>query len=168
MRPALYPVTPFDVVRRPSTILDIACRLETPTGWLDLEDDEHYELHGDALAQRAVTWRKQQVSSPYVEGTYTTAAVKENVTEALVVLVRGGDPLELADLIAAVTDGFDQMAFQVMLTINGMVEYWTCVEPAGYTIEMQREFRHAVIGVIRGEVVRLPPLTYAAAAQEEM
>ena len=168
MRPALYPVTPYTVERRPDNRLQLACKIETPTGWLDLEDDEHYELHSDSLAQRAISWRKQQVTSPYVEGTYTTAAVKESVTENLVVTVRATDQLELAQLIQALTDGLDQMSYQVMVSVNGLVEYWTCVEPAEYTIEMQHEFRHAMIGVVRANVIRLPTLTYAAAAQEEM
>lgn len=162
------PVAPYTVQTRPDTKLDLTCRISSPSGWLDLEDDDIYELHAEALNDRQVQWRKQQVTSPYVDGTYTTAAVKENVSEALSIWVRAADPLELATRIAQVTDALDQLTYTLMFRSNNYVEYWTAVEPADYTINMAHELRHAFRGIVRATVYRLPELTWGAAAQEEM
>ena len=68
--------------------LDLTCRITTADGVLELEDVEGgYELHRDALGAFKVGWRRHTVSNPWVEGSFTVGAVRENVEETLAVWV---------------------------------------------------------------------------------
>ena len=133
--------------------------INTSLGWLELEDPAGgYELHKDALATQQTTWRKQEVESPWVEGTFVNRAVRGNVPEAVVVWVAGSTPFELDQRVSAFTEAIGQLQFQIRVQIGDLLETWTCF-PGDFTVETQQEYRFATIALVRATIPRLPTTT---------
>lgn len=142
-------------------MVDIAFSIHGPGGWIDLEDLEGgYEVHKDTRATQSVTFRKQEISSPYVEGTFTNEAVRENVTEPLVIYVYGDSAFELDARVSAVTDALEQLQYEIKAQIGNLEETWTC-STADYAVETSQEFIHATMALIRAQVPRLPTVVKA-------
>jgi hypothetical protein len=135
--------------------LDFSVKIQGPTGWFDLEDGDHYAIHGESFSSYAQTWRKREVNTEWIEGSFPVSAVRENVTEPLVVYVRGntfGEGRIYRDkLIAAV----EQLSWMLMVRFGDVADYWQCWA-SDYTVETQREFLHAMLAVVRVTVSRLP------------
>lgn len=134
-------------------------------------DNNGYELHGDTRATMGVTWRKQSVSNPWVEGSYDVIAVRENVTEALAVWVYGTPSNGPAT--AAGNSAFRQRVnvlealiakpqFNIVFTVGDLTETWDCTY-SDYTIETSREFQYATQGVMRMQINRRPAVLRAFA-----
>lgn len=139
----------------------LAAAIHTQLGWLELEDAANgYELHKDSIATKQVTWRKQEVESPWAEGTFVNRAVRGNVTEAMHVWVAGASPFELDQRLTAFTDALGQLQYQVRVRTGDLLETWTCL-PADYTIQTQQEYRFATLALVQATIPRLPTTTKA-------
>jgi hypothetical protein len=135
--------------------LDLSCKIQAAAGWIDLEDGLHYSVHGESFAESSQTFRRHEVSSEWVEGTFPINAVRENVAEQLVVWVKGSTHYEYVQYRNKLTAALTQLSYQLMLRIEDLATYWQCWA-ADYTLQEQREFRHARIGIVRATVPRLP------------
>lgn len=161
---APYPAT---VEQSDAEQLDISVKIQTPTGWLDLEDpDSGYEVHAESLGERSVTYRKTEASSPWVEGTFPISAVRDNVVESLSIYVRGDTTYEFKRRVQVLTDAIEQLSYLLLVRIEDASEYWQCF-PADYSIQTQHEYLHARLGVVRAQVPRLPAVTLAPATGDE-
>jgi hypothetical protein len=142
-------------------MLDVVFSIKAPSGWLSLENPAGgYEAHKDARGEQATAWRRQEISSSYVEGTYTNEAVKENVTEALAVYVYGPTPYDLYTRIKVLTDAFSQIRYQITMRTGNLLETWDC-SAADYTIQTPQEMINATIAVVRATVPRRPTIVTA-------
>lgn len=140
-------------------MLDVSFSIYAPSGWLDLEDPANgYEAHRDTRGTRAVSWRKREISSNYVEGTFVNDAVRENVIEALAIYVRGDDPFQLDERVTALTNALEQLHYLVRARTGNLLETWSCMV-AEYTIETSMEMQHATMALVRASVPRLPTVT---------
>lgn len=146
--------------------LDLQIKIFSATGWIDLEDGRHYEVHKDTLATRQITHRQRTVTSEFIEGSFAATSVRENVNEALVIKVSGTSHYEWKRYIAKLTDALEQLTYQMMVRVEDATEYWDC-QPANYSIETQQEFLHARLGVVRATVPRLPELLLVQASGDE-
>jgi hypothetical protein len=114
-----------------------------------------YEIHSDTRSQRAVAWRKLSVENNWVEGTYDVAAVRGNITELVAIWVYGTSTSDFWQRVYALTDQLAQATFATVWTINGMTETWDCTY-SDHTIETQREFQYATMGIVRISMARRP------------
>jgi hypothetical protein len=138
--------------------LDVAASIETPTGWLDLEDEASgYELSYDSFSAQAVSHRKTVLQSEWIEGSFITRSVRENITEKVSVYVRGDTPFMLAERLARLTDGFDQLSFAMVVRFADSQETWSC-STSEYTISTKQEMRFATMALVSADVPRLPTL----------
>lgn len=136
--------------------LDIAWSILGPAGWIDLEDRANgYEMHKETHAAQAHSWRRQDISSPYVEGTYTNQAVRENVTEAVAIYVYGDTVFELKTRMDLILAALGQLNYQVKARSGNLLETWDCAI-ADYTIEMGQEMLNSTMCVIRANIPRRP------------
>ena len=121
-----------------------------------------YEIHADTRSQRAVSWHKLSVDNTWVEGTYDVAAVRGNVTELLAIWVYGADVSDFWKRVYALTDQLAQASYPVVWQVGGMTETWDATY-SDYTIETQREFQYATMGIVRINLARRPKVnvTYA-------
>lgn len=107
------------------TDLAISCRLTTPNGWLDVNDGV-YRLAADAFGESATTWRRREASNPFVEGTWTVSAVRENMTEQLSVWVRGDYAEQTSAAVQELLDALGQRNFGLEVTFDGITRFYTC------------------------------------------
>lgn len=146
--------------------LDISAKIETASGWLSLEDGQFYSLSAETLASRSQSYRKREVTSEWIEGTFPVTAVRDNTVEAVVVYFRGNTAWEFRQNQLALTDALEALSFQFMFRQDNLTEYWQCFV-SDYTVEVQHEFRHALLGVVRAQIPRLPEATVVYAAGDD-
>jgi hypothetical protein len=136
--------------------LDVHVEIETPTGWLELEDLEGgYELHAESFAAKQSQSRKVEAEGDWAEGSYTVRAVAGNVTENVSVFVHGADPYQLAVRIQALTDGLHQLQYRLRLTVGNMRESWVC-QYSDYAIESDQPLRFSTLALVKAQVPHLP------------
>ena len=136
--------------------LDLSARLETPTGWVELEDEANgYCLSAESFTNSVVNHRKIEVQSEWMEGTYVARSVRDNVQEIVAVWVSGNTPNDLSNRIQVLTDGFDQLNYQIITRFGDDQTTWKCFV-AGYTIATKIEMRFATSALLTATVPRLP------------
>lgn len=139
--------------------LDVEISIHGPGGWILLEDPENgYTAHKEALASKSVTWRKKEIESDYVEGTFTNEAVRANIVEQLVIYVDGLSPWATSERVRALTEALEQLQYEVKVRDGDLEETWTC-SVADYTLETGQELRNATMVIVRASVPRLPYAT---------
>lgn len=163
----LVPFPASSVAAGASRGLDLSAKVQGRGGWVDLEDGQYFSLHAESFASAAQSWRKQQINNDYVEGTYTLSAVRENVTEAVSIWVRGETHLVWRQNIEVLTSAFTQIGFQFMRRMSDLVEYWTITSPADFSIATEQAYWHSRIGLFQAQLSRLPKVTFAAASEDE-
>lgn len=141
--------------RGASTELVVRCRLETPEGWLDINDHRHYELHPDSLTGQQVRHRRMTAQSPYVPGSFTVQSVPENVEERVSVWVRGDSHHDMMTALRVLGEAFSQLQYTMEWTLEDHRFYWQC-QVADYQVESQREFLHARLSRLTAQVPRTP------------
>ncbi len=119
-----------------------------------------YELEGSSLDEVATSWRRNEVSNPWVEGTYTISAVRENQVVPVSVWVRGVSHQEMRQRQIELERRVAEPRWELQLSLPGYTEYWTC-QTSDTVVRTQREYLHAMHALVRIQVVRLPTVRYA-------
>jgi hypothetical protein len=97
---------------------------------LELADDPYYLASTPFLGSQ-VTWDRQQVSSRFVEGDYTTSRRRGNVVEQLAVEVKTSSTFDLSNAMEVLIDAFAQDNYTLTVTIDGQIWAYAC-ESADY------------------------------------
>lgn len=126
-----------------------------------------YSLEASSRSDQATPIRKHEVSSPYVEGTYTTAAVRDNVVENISVYVDGGTPDALYTSVRALRQQLARPSYKIewdwWRNETGTSVYretWTCFA-AQVTVESTQPLMVARLALVRAQIPRLPEPTVA-------
>lgn len=109
-------------------------RITGPNGWINLDDHQNYIVASDSFGSSATTWRRNQVTGPYVAGKFTVSAVPDQVTENVSVYVLGESQTELQLNLANLIDAASQPAFELQWSVDNAVYVWQC-DCADYTID---------------------------------
>lgn len=132
------------------------------------QDVNGYELHADTRGTAQITWRKQSVDNPWVEGSYDVLAVRGNVTETVAVWVYGGPRGGLGNnglfrqRLIALEALVSSSSWSLVWTVGDLTENWDCTY-SDYAVETQREFQYATQGIFRAQVVRRPSVVRSGA-----
>lgn len=121
----------------------IKCRMTTDSGWLDLMSDP-YKLSSESFVDESMTWRKQEVSNPFVDGTWVVNATKDNLSSIVDVYVRGSTTMQTRLAIEALKAAFSQINYGIEFTNDDVVMYYKCYV-ADYSIKTPREFRFSTM-----------------------
>lgn len=140
--------------------LPVRCRIDSGGTWLDINDGRNYTLASDALSDYNVQWRKKEVQSPYLPGTWVVQAVKDNVVENLVLWVRGSDHYEMTTKLRKVTDALDQLYYAIWWKVDTDEYAWHC-QVADYQVSSDRDLRHASICKLTAKVPRYPEIEHS-------
>ncbi len=73
-----------------------------------------------------MTWTKQLVSSPYVDGEFPVSQRRNNVTEECLFEVLGATGAALATNIGAIIAAFKQFSYTLTTTFDGVSYGWSC------------------------------------------
>lgn len=152
----------------------VAARISTPYGWLYLGTGTQYRIAAGSFEDQRTTFRRSEVTSPYVEGTYVINALRENVTESLNVMVEDREALSLADAVRALGSALCQVRYSVQVQLRRDVWTWQAYA-ADHTVSTKREFLHARLAEVKAEIPRDPnvdyeesPLTYGGLAEADL
>jgi hypothetical protein len=123
-------------------------------------DVNGYEMHADTRNTMGTTWRKQSVSNPWVEGSYDVIAVRENIIEAVVVWVYGnGSNAAFRQRVNFLEQAIAQPSYSIAWTVGDESELWDCTY-SDYSVETQREWQYATMGIVRMQIGRRPKATF--------
>jgi hypothetical protein len=92
---------------------------------LDINDHVAYRCAAQLLGGQ-VSWRRNQVSSPWIDGAVTVSRAREMVTEQLGVEVFGATATELETNVAALVQAFGQSSFTLTVTVEGLAHGYAC------------------------------------------
>lgn len=140
--------------------LDVTIVLDAPgLPALSLCDDHSvYRLEATTREERQVSFRKQEVTSPFVEGSYLITAVRENVVENVSLYVYGDSQVQMDQRLEAVLERLEVPRYRMYWRSDGVEERWDC-QAASYTVRTQREFQYAKMALVKAQIPRLPRIT---------
>lgn len=101
-------------------------------GALNLRTSSHMLDTPEEDAIEPVTWRREKVKSPYVDGEFLVTAVKETSGLSLRLIVQGTSLANLEANNKALVDAFSQFTYQVTIGAHT----WKC-EPADYMVGLK-------------------------------
>lgn len=101
---------------------------------LNTSSGDDYKVIKNELAGGALGWRRQTVTSPFVEGRALINAVKDVVISPIGIRVTGSTQADLKSKMQALVNAFTQQSYQITETIGGQVWGVYQCEPADIVI----------------------------------
>lgn len=134
--------------------MDLECRVSTAGDWLHLNEGI-YRLTADSFEDEATTWRRTDVSNPFVEGSWTVNALRENVMESLSIWVRGDRYTTTAQGVEILKTVFSQINYVLQAAFDGERRTYTCYV-GDFSVNATRELRHAKVAKFTVQIPRHP------------
>ena len=135
--------------------LNISMKVSTPLEWLELNDGSDLVLAKETFSEATIGKRKTEATNPYLEGSHTVAALREEVVETVAIYVYGTDHFATALKVRVITDAFDQMEYRIIFNVENAWTVWWCGS-ANYRIDTSQELLHAKMAKVTLEVPRHP------------
>lgn len=136
--------------------LSVSAAVSLPnSGTLDINDGTSYRIAGPSILGGTVQWDRKTVSSPDVEGDFTTHRRRTNVSDMLAVYVKGSTTLDLMTKIKTLTDAFSQDRFTLAINIGTSANQWDC-EAADYSVELDTAHVNALYARVTFNIPRRP------------
>lgn len=122
-------------------------------GFLNINDGVNYSMT-DRIMGGTVSWDRNQVNSPWVDGDVTVFRRRGNVTDSIGFNVYGANHGEIRNNLVILVDGFSQDEFSIFLTMDGATYQYEC-ETADYTLDWDYKM-HSNMATINFQVPRKP------------
>lgn len=100
---------------------------------LALWDPPIYVLPEGGFSPGQQTWRRTSVESPWVAGSFLTAAVKGQASATIVVHCQGDTGGQLRVAVEQLLEAVGQFDYRIDWQYDGVVGAWRC-EPADYQV----------------------------------
>lgn len=105
---------------------------------LDIDDGENFIL-SKSVNVGSASWRREFVTSPFVEGRVPVHEVKDAAESSIAVYCTGPDMSTLQANIQELLEAFtEQYSYELHITANGMQHRWIC-ERADYQVAFATE-----------------------------
>lgn len=121
---------------------------------LDINDHTNYSLAPGIMGGQ-VTWDRNEVSSPWVDGEITVSRKKRNVQENLIINVYGASQAGLQARMVTLVEAFTQDNYSLAFNINGDIRMYKCFA-ADYQVSWDQSRNKAMNVPITFMVPRLP------------
>lgn len=136
--------------------LAITMQISTPNEWLELNDGTNLKLAKETFSEKSVVKRKTEAKNPYLEGSHTVSALREEVLETVAIYVYGISHYDAEVKIRVITEAFDQPEYRIIIGVeDNSWKVWWC-GAANYRIDTSQELLHARMAKIIIEVPRHP------------
>jgi hypothetical protein len=122
---------------------------------LDINDASKFRVAGPAVFGGTSGWERKQVSSPIVDGEFTTHRRRTNVTESLAVYVAGSDTADMFTNIRELVSALTQDRYTLQFNIGSAVIQWDC-ESAEYSVEVDTPHMVARYAKVTFSIPRKP------------
>lgn len=126
--------------------------------WLDVSDGVNYRVNSATFENSAVTFRRDEVTNAFVEGKFLVNALRDNITENLVIYVYGDTIASLKTKIDALTTAVSQVNFNVRVTLENSQRLWQCWA-SDYTVNITNPMYHNRQAMVTIQLHRLPSET---------
>lgn len=100
-------------------------RAELGLGNLDINDGDIYTLSAQ-VDPGQVSWRREEVQSPFVEGAIIIAQVRDNPNGNVIIEVEGTTAANLQSRIQTLVNAFTQSEFELHISVDGTLYAWEC------------------------------------------
>lgn len=129
-------------------------RTELGLAPLNINDQLNYKVSAE-LFGGTVSWRRQVVKSPYVEGEYTVNRTRGVVEEHVNVEVFGDTQVLMNSNVAKLVTAFSQNRFNITITLDAAIVTYAC-EAADYSMDWSVPRMHARQTQVKFVVRRSP------------
>lgn len=140
-------------------VLDVSMTISTPSGPLEVASAP-YDLHPDTDAERAVSWRKKEVTNPHVEGSYTIHAERENVVVPVTIWVEHPQRRQMRLALERLEAALSQLHYRITYRVEDDTAVWDC-EVADYSVQTQQAYLHAGMALVAAQIPRRPAVVYS-------
>lgn len=123
-------------------------------GDLDIHDGLNYVIT-NRLFGGSVSYQRNQVSSPYVDGDVTVTRRRPNVSENISIHVYGSDHASMATNVSALIAAFSQDSFNIGVTVGNQLYQYQC-EAADYQMEWDQAKMHSTQTTVNFQLPRRP------------
>jgi hypothetical protein len=123
--------------------------------WLDINNGTSYKIGKGSFEESSTTFRRDEISSPFVEGKFTVNALRENVSEKLSVHVFGADTIAVQNNVTALINAVKSNQFLIQVTVGNAQQIWLCFA-SDYSVNTQLEYLHARRALVNVTVTRYP------------
>jgi hypothetical protein len=123
--------------------------------WLNASDGTVYRVAKGTLENSAITFRRDEVTNPFVEGKFTVNALRDNITETIIIYAYGSSIASLKSAVDALTTIVSQVNFAVRVTLENSQRLWECWA-SDYTVNITNELYHNRQAIINIQLHRLP------------
>ncbi len=127
----------------------------TLLGLGDLEINDHIKYYVAEFGDQSITWRRQQVSSPWVDGTVTSQRSKENVTRSMTIEVLGDNWADTLSNAKDLIDAVSQDTFVLTSDMNSEIVSYIC-EASDYSWAQSKERWHSYRGILTVSLIHKP------------
>ena len=98
-----------------------------PLSALNINDESTYFLLEDGFKPGGTTWRRVEVDSPFVDGSYEVGAVKNDSDGLYSVAVKRTTQTALDAAVGVIVAAFtEQRTYTLQITIDGVSQAWKC------------------------------------------
>ena len=126
--------------------------------WVSLANGIDMWVSPEGFGNAQTSWRKETAESRFYHGQYLLHAVKNNVTENIVVYLRGETQNDVTENIMLLEELFSQFSYRVRIQMGDHRETWYC-QTADYTVERSHVLMHNHMAKLSFQVPRLPETT---------
>lgn len=123
--------------------------------WLDVNNGTSYKVSKGSFEESTTTFRREEVTSPFVEGKFTVNALRENVSEKLSIRVSGADTISVQNNVTALINAVKANQFLIQVTLGNAQQIWFCFA-SDYSVNTQMEYLHARQALVNVTVTRYP------------
>lgn len=123
--------------------------------WIDFSNSATYKVAKGTLEASAVTFRRDEVTNAFIEGKFTVNALRDNITEAIVIYVYGNTIAGLKSAIDTLTSTISQTNFSARITLENSQRLWECWA-SDYTVTITNELYHNRQATVNIQLQRLP------------
>ena len=135
----------------------LSVRVSFDGDWVEL-NVAPYRVGDGSFEESAVAFRRQTVTSPFLEGEFVVTALRGNVNESLNVWVKESDAFALQMSLKTLKAAFGQPQFTLERTVENVKTTFYCYA-SDYAVTTQRPLLHANMAQFKATRVREPGYT---------
>lgn len=126
-------------------------------GWTALQDERNgLVLASETFSTSSMTLKRTQASNPYLPGTYTTRALKDNIKEQIGVYIYEDDAGTMVRKTDYLIELFVRPSFEMIVRYGDGYGVSMTAQASDYTRTTQREYQHAGVTKVVFDVPFLP------------
>jgi hypothetical protein len=149
-------ISPEQPTAQEKNLSNFTCAITTPSGgWLNLNDTINYRMTADSFSTYSQSWRRTEVTSPWIAGKYLVHAVPDAVEEAVSVYVMGSSQIQMRSGIDYLIACATQLSYQIRYELDEIRITWDCLA-SDFSVETSRELLNNAMSVVKLSVTRQP------------